>query len=122
MGPLSRANGEFTLKTRPRATTWFRVTSPKGTSPEHRVSVAAAVRLRRSGAVLAGSVRPARAGTPVTLQRFVRNGWVTIGRTTTVGRGRFRKRVTMRPGSYRAVGAPGRGVVSGVSPTLKVGA
>ncbi|MBD0318039.1 MAG: hypothetical protein ICV71_05890, partial [Thermoleophilia bacterium] len=107
---------------KPTETTWYRLRSPKGAGAAHRVTVAALVRFdrRTGGRVLAGFVRPAVAGADVSLQRRASSRWLTVARTSTDADGRFRARIEVRPGRYRAVVRVGRGLAPGVTPILTV--
>jgi stage II sporulation protein D len=121
--PLERRpDGTFAVVAKPRVTTWYRIRTPKGTSAEHRVVVAPAVRFseladRRS---LAGFVRPKRAGTAVTVQRFANGSWRVVARARTDASGAFRAELRVVPGRYRALAVVGPGWARGVSPVLTV--
>ncbi|MBD0290442.1 MAG: SpoIID/LytB domain-containing protein [Thermoleophilia bacterium] len=115
-------NGGFRAVARPGVTKWYRLRSPKGAGLPRRVTVAALVRFDRfaGGRVLAGFVRPALAGVDVVIQRRASARWANVARAVTNEQGRFRARLDVRPGRYRAVARVGHGLVPGVTPTLTV--
>jgi stage II sporulation protein D len=116
------ADGTFALPVRPRVTTWYRLSSPKGKGIAHRVAVAPLVRFSELNGreALAGFVRPKRAGSDVTVQRFANGAWRTVARTETDAAGRFRAALRVVPGRYRALARVGSGYVQGATPVLTV--
>jgi stage II sporulation protein D len=117
-----RPDGTFALAARPRLTTWYRLSSPKGKGIAHRIAVAPLVRFSELNGrdALAGFVRPRRAGSRVTVQRFANGAWRTVARTTTDAAGRFRAVFRVAPGRYRALVVVGPGYVQGSTPGLTV--
>ena len=87
-----------------------------------RVSVAPRVRLQpvTVATALRGLVRPVVPGTRVDVQRLVGSSWRAAASTTLDEAGAFEARLDLTPGTYRARVAPGRGLVAGVSPALRV--
>jgi stage II sporulation protein D len=87
-----------------------------------RVSVAPRVRLQAvtDPATLRGLVRPVLPGVRVDVQRLVGSSWRPAGTGTVDVAGAFEASVELAPGTYRARVAPGRGLVPGVSPVLRV--
>jgi hypothetical protein len=71
---------------------------------------------------LTGKVNPLLAGTPVTVERQTRAGWVFAAGTTLQPDGSFRAAFDVEEGVYRArVVPPGStGMVTGLSPVLHV--
>jgi stage II sporulation protein D len=123
VGPAERtAAGAFRTIARPRITTWYRVVSRSGAGLAHRVSIAPRVRLTeiRRGRTLVGSVRPARAGAQVSVQRLADGRWTTVAQARTEPSGRFRVQVALEPGTYRAVARLGAGYVPGASAIFDV--
>lgn len=116
------ADGSFRTATRPGSTTWYRIASPKGRGLAVRVSVAAWIRFTefRGGNTLAGSVRPKVAGATVAIQRAQRGRWETVATARTTVTGRFRARLRVSPGAYRAVVSIRPGLVRGITPVLHV--
>jgi len=79
------------------------------------------VRVSSRAGVLAGSVRPARAGIAVAIQRRTASGaWRTVTSATTNSRGQFRAQRRVAAGTYRARATVGGGVVPGTSPVVQV--
>ena len=116
------SGGAFRLTAKPTITTWFRLAFARGKGDPFRVSVAPWVRLselRADGTVL-GSVRPARRGVPVQVQRLANGRWTTLATVATNASGRFRAQISLQGGSYRAVARLGAGYVPGISPVLPV--
>jgi hypothetical protein len=56
----------------------------------------------------------------VAVQRLVGSSWRVAGTATVDVAGAFEASVELTPGSYRARVSPGRGLVPGVSPVLRV--
>jgi stage II sporulation protein D len=115
-------SGRFTVVRQPRVTTSFRLRASGVVGPVLRVRVAPRIALRRGdgASVLAGDVSPGRSGTPVTIQRRTADGWKTLKTAVTGSDGRFRARLALRPGAYRALVPAGRGLVPGASRVLRL--
>ena len=115
-------DGTFSARVTPEATTTYRVAGGKALSPPLRVPVAAAVRLSpgADSGVLRGTVRPALAGVRVVIERQSGASWITVASAQTDAQGAFRARLSLSKGLYRAVAGPGRGLVTGTSPVLRV--
>ena len=121
-------DGNFALRYRPRRTTALRLTAPdlaesRVRPPAIRVEVVARATLeRRPRRVFTGIVRPKHAGTRVELQRRGQRRWRTVGRTQTVGAGRYRLKLKARPpGDYRVLATIEEdGVGPGLSKTVSV--
>lgn len=118
----SPVQGTVGLRPRPRLTTRYRLgPAAFGTSLQVRVAPRLRITTVRPRA-LAGTMRPKRAGTSVSIQRLVKGSWMTVRETTLKGDGTWRANFSVRRGKYRAFAAPGHGLVPGTSPAIKVGA
>ena len=124
VGRTKDAGGAVAFAQRPAVTTTYRIATPKSAGPSVRIGVAPAITLavRNARHALAGVVKPGRAGIEVQLQRLVDGRWKTVARDETDAAGRFRARLAVKPGTYRAFAAPGGGLVPGTSSPLPVGA
>jgi stage II sporulation protein D len=124
VGRVKDAKGPVAFTQSPTVTTTYRIATARAKGPSAKVGVAPAVTLavRQQRHVLAGVVTPKRAGIVVQLQRLVDGRWKTIARDETDAAGRFRARLAVKPGTYRALAAPGGGLVPGTSEPLTVGA
>jgi hypothetical protein len=65
-------------------------------------------------------MRPRRAGTTVSVQKLVKGSWKTVATGTVQADGTWRAALRRSEGTYRAVAAPGGGLVRGASPAIKV--
>ncbi len=122
VGRVKAANGPVAFSQHPTVTTTYRIATAKAKGPSVKVGVAPAVTLavRNARHALAGVVVPKRAGIVVKLQRLVDGRWKTIAQDETDAAGRFRARLAVKPGTYRALAAPGGGLVPGASASLTV--
>jgi hypothetical protein len=119
----SGVNGTLSLRARPRITTVYRLGPPAfGTTV--RVKVAPRLRITTVRArSLAGTMRPRRAGTIVSVQKLVNGSWTRVRTAEVNAEGAWKATgFRVRPGTYRAFAAPGNGIVAGTSPTKTVGA
>jgi stage II sporulation protein D len=116
------SDGTFTLALKPKAATEYRLASGTVRTASVRVAVTPDVRLALPDGPteLAGRVRPAVEGAIAVIQRRVGSTWRIVGRAAVDGQGRFRARLNLTPGTYRARVAPGGGLAPGVSPPLDV--
>jgi hypothetical protein len=69
---------------------------------------------------LRGFAKPVLPSARVAIQRQAGTVWRTVATAEVDGSGQFVASVKLTPGSYRARLAPGRGLVAGYSPVLKV--
>jgi stage II sporulation protein D len=117
------ADGALAVLVKPLVSTDYRLSVAAGVfgSPV-RVSVAPRVRLQpvTEQTTLRGIVRPVVPGARVDVQRLSGAAWKTVGTGVLDTAGAFEAAVRLTPGTYRARVAPGRGLVPGVSPVLKV--
>jgi hypothetical protein len=122
VGRVKDANGPVAFTQQPTVTTTYRIATARAAGPSVRVGVAPKLTLavRQQRHVLAGTMTPGRAGVVVQLQRLVAGRWTTIARDETDAAGRFRARLAVKPGAYRALAAPGGGLVPGTSDPLTV--
>jgi len=122
VGRVKDANGPVAFTQQPTVTTTYRIATARAAGPSVRVGVAPKLTLavRQQRHVLAGTMTPGRAGVVVQLQRLVDGRWKTIARDETDAAGRFRARLAVKPGTYRALAAPGGGLVPGTSDPLTV--
>ncbi len=118
-----KGDGTFAIAVKPLASTDYRiaVSATLVGRPVH-VSVAPRVRLQPATAptTLKGLVRPVVPGARVDVQRLVGSSWRPAATTTVADNGSFEATLNLTPGTYRARVAPGRGLVPGVSPILRV--
>jgi hypothetical protein len=123
VGRLGKAaSGAVSLEVAPTRTTRYRIQVEGAASPEIVVEVAPRVRLRQppEPRALAGTVRPALRGAPVSIERRRGTEWAPVARSTVDAAGNFRVELALQPGSYRArVGKTGSWA-EGVSPGLEV--
>ena len=116
----SPVQGTLGLRQRPRVTTRYRLgPAAFGTTLQVRVGP----RLRITGVgkrALAGTMRPRRAGTTVSVQKLVKGSWRSVATGTVKADGTWRAPLRRSAGTYRAVAAPGGGLVRGASPAIKV--
>jgi stage II sporulation protein D len=120
---VTPAGGVVEVALKPAASTDYRLaTSATIFGPPIRVSVAPRVRLQpvTDPATLRGLVRPVVPGVRVDVQRLVGTSWRPAGTGTVDVSGAFEASVDLTPGTYRARVAPGRGLVPGFSPVLRV--
>ena len=117
------SGGAIQVVVKPSASTDYRLaTSATIFGPPIRVSVAPRIRLQpvTDPATLRGLVRPVVPGVRVDVQRLVGASWRPAGSGTLDVSGAFEVSVDLTPGTYRARVGPGRGLVPGVSPVLRV--
>jgi stage II sporulation protein D len=118
------AGGVVSVAVRPLVTTDYRlaVSSSKLYGRTVRVAVAPRVRLQpaTSPTSLRGLVRPVLPGMRVDVQRLVGSSWRAAGTALLDQAGAFEATLQLTPGTYRARVAPGRGLVPGYSPVLRV--
>jgi stage II sporulation protein D len=115
--------GSVEVAVKPPISTDYRLAvSSKVFGQPVRVSVAPRVRLEpvTDPATVRGLVRPVLPGVRVDVQRLVGSSWRVVGVATVDVAGAFEASVQLTPGTYRARVAPGRGLVPGVSPVLRV--
>jgi stage II sporulation protein D len=120
--PIRSVNGSATVRVWPRISSVFRL-GPSSFGVAVRVKVAPRLRFHASqgSGALTGVMRPRLAGEIVSIQRRSSSGsWRVVAQATVQPDGSWRARFRVRPGTYRAHAAPGRGYVSGVSPTLTI--
>jgi stage II sporulation protein D len=115
-------DGTVAAAVRPLATTDYRLTAATLTGAPVRVAVAPRVRLHRVTAqtALSGVARPIVPGARVDIQRQAGTSWTVVARTTLDDRGQFEANLRLVAGTYRARVVPGRGLVPGFSPELRV--
>jgi stage II sporulation protein D len=115
-------DGTVTAVVRPLATTFYRLTASTLSSTPVRVSVAPRVRLHpvTQQTSISGVARPIVAGAKVEIQRLTGTSWRVVARAVLDERGQFEARVELVAGTYRARVIPGRGLVPGFSPEIKV--
>lgn len=115
-------DGSFATLVKPETTTAYRVATAGASSESLRIPVAPAVRLVPGAdpGSLRGTVRPVLAGTAVQIQRSSGALWSPVATAETDEQGAFRARFNLTQGLYRAVASPGRGLVTGTSPVLRV--
>jgi SpoIID/LytB domain protein len=118
-----KPDGTFAINVKPLVSTDYRVSvSSTLVGPPVRVSVAPRVRLQPATAptALRGLVRPIVPGARVDVQRLVGSSWRPAATATLAENGSFEATLDLTPGTYRARVAPGRGLVPGISPVLRV--
>ncbi|HEX2046008.1 MAG TPA: SpoIID/LytB domain-containing protein [Gaiellaceae bacterium] len=119
---MTTVDGSQSLRVAPRRTTSYRLGRPAfGITVTVRVEPKLRITMVRARS-LSGTMRPRLAGTTVSVQKLASGAWRTVGSGTVNADGAWTAAFRVRPGSYRAVAAPGQGLVPGTSPTLKVGA
>lgn len=117
-------DGTFTLVTRPKQTTIYRLVAGTVTSGVVTARVAPLVRFYpveiQSG--LRGLVRPVLAGARVEIQRLntVTAVWTPVATATIDSKGNFQASFTLTSGDYRARVLPARGFAAGTSAVLQV--
>ena len=115
--------GAVQVAVKPLASTYYRLAASSTIFGQPvRVFVAPRVRLQAitDPATVRGLVRPVLPGVRVDVQRLVGSSWRAAGTGTVDVAGAFEASVALTPGTYRARVAPGRGLVPGVSPVLRV--
>ncbi|MGH3093716.1 MAG: SpoIID/LytB domain-containing protein [Gaiellaceae bacterium] len=115
--------GRFSVRIRPRITTTYRL-GPRAFGKSVRVRVQPRLRITAVRArSLAGTMRPRRAGTTVSVQKLVKGStWTTVRTASVNAEGAWRAGFRVDPGRYRAFASPGHGLVAGASPVIRVGA
>jgi stage II sporulation protein D len=120
------AVGAVAYDVTPARTTRYRLEAEGGASPALLVQVAPRITLGRptqlEPGVLAGTVRPKRAGLAVEIERRKGTAWAPVGGVITDGTGAFRLELdTLVPaGSYRARTAATADLAAGTSATVLV--
>jgi stage II sporulation protein D len=116
------SDGSLAVAVAPKVTTEYRLAASKVTAGAARVPVAPIVRLiaPRTPTELRGKVRPAFAGTVVTIQRQQGTRWIVAAHATVDASGVFDAQLQLATGTYRARVPAGHGLVAGVSAVLQV--
>jgi stage II sporulation protein D len=117
------ADGALAIGVKPLVSTDYRLSVAKDVAGAAvRVSVAPRVRLQpvTEPTTLRGLVRPVVPGARVDVQRLTGSVWRNVATSVLDTAGAFEAAVRLTPGTYRARVTPGRGLVPGVSPVLKV--
>jgi stage II sporulation protein D len=114
---LTPRGGQVAPKVKPDQSSKFRLVVGKIASGSVAVAVAPSVRLRAPGDLTGfwGAVRPAAAGTTVTIQRQAGTAWRPVVRVKTTANGRFTIPRAVTPGTYRA-----RAVAKGLAPGISL--
>ena len=110
------------MTVKPEATTQYRLASGAIRAALILVPVVPRLSVALGAGVVAGTVRPAPAGTPVQVQRQEGAVWTTVAAGTTDISGAFLIQAQLAPGAYRVRCAPGQGLSPGLSPHLLVSA
>jgi stage II sporulation protein D len=119
----TKADGTFAINIKPLVSTDYRISVSETLAGRPiRVSVAPRVRLQPATAptTLRGLVRPIVPGARVDVQRLVGSSWKPAATAALADNGSFEATLDLTPGTYRARVAPGRGLVAGTSPVLRV--
>jgi stage II sporulation protein D len=117
---LRSENGRVALRIRPSITTWYRL-GPRAFGTTVRIRVQPRLRITSVRArSIRGTMGPKRTGTTVSVQKLVKGSWTTVAHATVRADGVWRAALRRSEGTYRAVAAPGGGLVRGASPTIKV--
>ncbi len=114
------SSGVFSAAVTPEETTQFRLTAGTVHAALVKVTVVPLVTAALGAGSVQGTVHPAAAGSPVALQVQDGSTWTTVATGATDASGAFLITMTLAPGSYRVVCAPGAGLAPGVSGTLVV--
>ncbi|HXV56528.1 MAG TPA: SpoIID/LytB domain-containing protein [Gaiellaceae bacterium] len=119
---VKNVSGAFRARVRPGATTYYRLSSPSGTTDTVRVAVRAQLRFAADQApgALAGVALGTGEGRAVQVQRREDGGWTTVGTALVGPGGSWTARFGVTLGVYRAYVAPGRGEPVATSPRLTV--
>ncbi len=117
------STGAVRVAVSPKATTSFRLASPKGKGAAHRVTVATAVSAEIGGArrAVRGAIGPGRGGIDVEVQRRVSGTWKTVARAKTAADGSYLARFNVAAGSYRATAKASAGHARGYSAVVQAG-
>jgi len=121
--PKAAKGGAFALSLKAAASAEYRLAAGKVRTPAVRALVAPALKLQAPTAptALRGVARPVLPGGKVSIQRREAAGpWSTVAVATVDDKGVFEAQLELRPGTYRARFAPGRGFAVGFSPVLAV--
>jgi len=115
-------DGTLSVSVKPQAGSEYRLVSGSTASGSLRVAVAPLVRffLARTTGLLRGVVRPILPGATVQVQQLTGSAWKTVEQLAVDAKGNFQPKLKLPAGTYRARFAPGRGLVPGTSPILKV--
>ena len=106
-------------KVKLQASTSFRLSAGAIAGPVLKVPVAPLVTARLGAQEVTGTVRPLTPGLVVELQLESETGWSTMAETTTGAEGEYALPI-VEPGAYRIRVAPARGLVEGLSATIRV--
>jgi stage II sporulation protein D len=114
------ADGSFATIVKPATATQYRLSWQTVRAGLASVGVAVRVDAQAGPVGVQGTERPASAGAAVQLQRQDGSVWTVVSSTTTDAAGAWSFGGALRPGTYRARCAPGRGLAVGVSATFQV--
>jgi stage II sporulation protein D len=122
---MPATGGAVQMTEKPSISTDYRLATAKAAASYVRIRVTPRVRLAptHGAGALSGSERPALPGAPVLVQRQNPAGspmWTTVARGTVGSSGTFSVAVSLAPGTYRAVVAPGHGYWPGASAPVTV--
>jgi stage II sporulation protein D len=123
VGPVKPAKGgTVAVVVKPSAPVHYRLSAGSLHGPVVRVAVAPLVRLKAPAdpTTLRGTVRPAKEGATVLIQRQDGSAWLTVGEAAVGVDGGFEVSLDLVPGIYRARYAPGGGFAIGLSAVLNV--
>jgi stage II sporulation protein D len=120
--PALANGGTFATALKAAVSADYRLVAGKAASAPVRALVAPAVKLQVPTAptVLRGVARPVLPGKVAIQRRDGAGAWTTVATATVDETGAFEAALDLRPGSYRARFAPGRGFAVGISPVLEV--
>jgi hypothetical protein len=117
-------DGSFTLVTKPKQTTFYRLVAGTVTSGVVRALVAPVVRFYpvETQTSLRGLARPVLAGATVEIQRLDTSAaaWTRVATATIDANGNFQANFKLTSGDYRARLFPTRGYAAGMSAVLQV--
>ena len=117
---LRSETGRVGLRIRPSVTTWYRL-GPRAFGTTARIRVQPRLRITSVRArSIRGTMGPKRTGTTVSVQKLVKGSWTTVATGTVQADGTWSASHRRSVGTYRALAAPGGGLVRGASPTIKV--
>jgi stage II sporulation protein D len=120
--PAVANGGVFMTALKAEASADYRLVAGKAASAPVRALVAPALKLQLPGTptALRGVARPVLPGKVAIQRRDETGAWTTVATATLDEAGGFEAALDLRPGSYRARFAPGRGFAVGISPVLEV--
>lgn len=115
-------DGTFATVVSPLVTTYYRLTAGLLAGATIRVPVAPLLRFYpvTGDASLSGTERPVFPGATVEIERQDGTAWTTVATAVVDDKGDFEADFVVSPGAYRAVLAPGHGLVPGMTPALQV--